>query len=57
MAGETSVWKPRATQDAAGNAAKTFYFNIRVEEVDVLDAIFGTEQTLQRDSFERRWLW
>lgn len=57
MAGEIVCWKPCATQDAAGNPAKTFYFNIRVEEVDVLDAIFGTEETLQRDSFERRWLW
>lgn len=40
-------------QDAAGNPADVFYYNIEVEEVDVLDSIHGQAETLKRDVRER----
>lgn len=44
-------------QDAAGNTAVAQYFEIQVEEVDVLSTIYGTAETLERDSVERKLLW
>ncbi|CAN0206003.1 unnamed protein product [Ascophyllum nodosum] len=55
--GRDKIWRvPHNVKDAAGNSANTLYYSIRVEEVDVLDAIFGTEKTRQRDTLERRGL-
>lgn len=43
----------RLRQDAAGNSANVFYYNIAVEEVDVLDSIKGKEESLKQQVFER----
>lgn len=43
-------------QDAAGNPASVFYYNIAVEEVDVLASIHGSEETLKQDMLERHFL-
>lgn len=46
----------RLRQDAAGNSANVFYYNIAVEEVDVLDAIDGKEESLKQQIWERNLL-
>lgn len=40
-------------QDAAGNFANVFYYNIAVEEIDVLDSIDGKEESLKQQIWER----
>lgn len=44
---------PLCLQDASGNSANVFYYNIAVEEVDVLDSIHGSEESLKHDILER----
>lgn len=50
---DTNPSLPPSLQDAAGNSATVFYYNIVVEEVDVLDTIHDSEESLKRDIFER----
>lgn len=47
---------PPDAQDAAGNSASVFYYNIAVEEVDVLASIYGSEESLKQDMLERNFL-
>lgn len=44
---------PPPAQDAAGNSASVFYYNIAVEEVDVLASVYGSEENFKQDMLER----
>lgn len=44
---------PSQPQDAAGNSANVFYYNIAVEEVDVLDSMQLKEESLKKQIWER----